>query len=254
MIMGWLAFFDGLVAVALAMAGVVAAHYGLTTPILGFALFAGGLLFAVLALIFCLIAMITMMVSPARRAALPRAVTGGALSLALVLPVVLLVITHPYPAINDITTDTKNPPEFVHAQEQAANQGRDLKYDAATYAAIQEATPAYKDLAPLKMEGSPDEVFKKAEIIVGEVPTWQITGSDPQTRQIEGIATSSLFRFKDDFVIQVRAAESGGSLIEMRSKSRDGKGDFGANYNRIQSFFRLIQGQPRGVTPPQTAS
>jgi uncharacterized protein (DUF1499 family) len=252
--MGWLAFFDGLVAAALAMAGGVAAHYGLTTPILGFALFAGGLLFAVLALIFCLIAMITMMVSPARRAALPRAVTGGALSLALVLPVVLLVITHPYPAINDITTDTKNPPQFVHAQEQAGNQGRDLKYDAATYAAIQEATPAYKDLAPLKMEGSPDEVFKKAEIIVGEVPTWQITSSDPQTRQIEGIATSSLFRFKDDFVIQVRAAEGGGSLIEMRSKSRDGKGDFGANYNRIQSFFRLIQGQPRGVTPPQTAS
>jgi uncharacterized protein (DUF1499 family) len=252
--MGWLAFFDGLVAVALAMAGIVAAHYGLTTPILGFALFAGGLLFAVLALIFCLIALITMMVSPSRRPALPRAVTGGALSLAVVLPVVLLVITHPYPAINDITTDTKNPPEFVHAQEQPGNHGRDMKYDAAAYAAIQEATLAYKDLAPLKMEGSPEEVFKKAEIIVGEVPTWQITNTDPQTRQIEGIATSSLFRFKDDFVIQVRPAEGGGSLIEMRSKSRDGKGDFGANYNRIQSFFRLIQGQPRGVTPPQTAS
>lgn len=253
MIMGWLAFFDGLVAVALALAGIVAAHYGMTMPIFGFALFAGGLLFALLALAFCLVALVTMMLSPARRPALPRALTGGALSLAIVLPVVLLVVTHPYPAINDITTDTEKSPEFVHAQEQAGNQGRDMKYDAAKYAAIQQATPAYKDLAPLKMDGSPDEVFKKAEIIVGEVPNWQITNSDPQTRQIEGVATSFLFRFKDDFVIQVRP-DGSGSQIEMRSKSRDGKGDFGANYNRIETFFRLVQGQPRGMTPPQPAS
>jgi uncharacterized protein (DUF1499 family) len=42
----------------------------------------------------------------------------------------------------------------------------------------------------------------------------------------------------DDFVIQVRPAPDGtGSLIEMRSKSRDGIGDFGVNYKRIRMFF-----------------
>ena len=62
------------------------------------------------------------------------------------------------------------------------------------------------------------------------------------------MATSTLFRFHDDFVIQVRpAAETDYSLVEMRSKSRDGKGDLGTNYNRIESFFRALEGPPRGV-------
>ncbi|HLW70752.1 MAG TPA: DUF1499 domain-containing protein [Candidatus Binataceae bacterium] len=248
--MAWLAFFDSMIAVALAMAGIAAAHYSLTKPFIGFQLFAGGLLFALLALVFTLIALGMMAFSPARRTAMPRAITGGILSLAILVPVVLVIVTHPYPAINDITTDTKNPPEFIHAQELPANQGRDLKYNAAAYAPVQEAASAYKDLAPLKLDGSPDDVFKKTEIIVGEAPVWQITYTDPQRRQLEGVATSWLFRFQDDFVIQVRPADGGGSLLEMRSKSRDGKGDFGANYNRIQSFFRLVQGQPRGVVAP----
>ncbi|MGH7878187.1 MAG: DUF1499 domain-containing protein, partial [Candidatus Binataceae bacterium] len=172
-----------------------------------------------------------------------------------VIPVVTLIVTHlRFPPINDITTDPKNPPEFVHAEELPANHARDLKYDAATYAAVQEAAPAYKNLAPLKMDGSPDDVFKKTEIIVGETPVWQITYTDPQNRQLEGVATSWLFRFQDDFVIQVRPAAGGGSFLEMRSKSRDGQGDFGANYNRIESFFRLVQGPPRGAVAPQPAT
>jgi len=43
------------------------------------------------------------------------------------------------------------------------------------------------------------------------------------------------------------AADSSDSLVEMRSKSHDGKGDLGANYNRIESFFKALQGPPRGV-------
>ena len=68
---------------------------------------------------------------------------------------------------------------------------------------------------------------------------WKITYEDPKTRTIEGVATTRLFHFQDDFVIQVRPA-SGGSEVEMRSKSRDGKGDVGANYKRITAFFRTL--------------
>jgi len=34
----------------------------------------------------------------------------------------------------------------------------------------------------------------------------------------------------------------GGSIVEMRSKSRDGKGDIGANAKRIESFFARLKG------------
>ncbi|HZY59493.1 MAG TPA: DUF1499 domain-containing protein, partial [Candidatus Binataceae bacterium] len=60
-------------------------------------------------------------------------------------------------------------------------------------------------------------------------------------RTIEGVAVTRLFHFRDDLIIQVRAAPSGGgSLVEMRSKSRDGVGDVGANYKRINGFFASL--------------
>jgi uncharacterized protein (DUF1499 family) len=244
MVLAWLALFDSLIAIALAIAGMCAAHFGYSTPFFGFILFVGGLFFAVLALFFAIIALLVMLFSPRRRSALPRAVIGGAFGLIVLAPVFVVVITHrQYPAINDITTDTKNPPEFVHAQELPANRGRSMKYDAATYAPVQENAAVYRNLGPLKLDLAPDDAYKKVEIIAGEVTDWQITSSDPAKRTIEGIATSPLFHFKDDFVIEVRPAEGGGSsLIEMRSKSRDGKGDLGVNYNRIESFFHLLRG------------
>ncbi len=65
-------------------------------------------------------------------------------------------------------------------------------------------------------------------------------------RKIEGVDTSWLFRFKDDFVIEVRPDGADGSLVHMRSKSRDGKGDVGANAKRIRAFFARVAEQPAG--------
>jgi uncharacterized protein (DUF1499 family) len=65
---------------------------------------------------------------------------------------------------------------------------------------------------------------------------WTITAERSADRALEGFATSKVFRFKDDFVVEVREA-NGGSVVHMRSKSRDGKGDIGANAARVQAFF-----------------
>jgi len=50
------------------------------------------------------------------------------------------------------------------------------------------------------------------------------------------VATSDLCRFHDDFAVRVRP-DDGGAVVDMRSKSRDGKGDLGANAERIRSFL-----------------
>ena len=77
---------------------------------------------------------------------------------------------------------------------------------------------------------------------IPSVPGWFIVYIDPATRTIEGVETSSLFRFRDDFVIQVRPGpDANSSLVEMRSRSRAGTGDFGVNYNRIREFFALLK-------------
>ncbi len=41
-------------------------------------------------------------------------------------------------------------------------------------------------------------------------------------------------------MIQIRPTPDGVSLIEMRSKSRDGIGDFGVNAKRIRRFFDRV--------------
>ncbi len=256
MILAWLALFDGIIALVLAIAGIVCAHFGvvppfnlhLSTALFGFYLFLFGFFFAVLAFLIGIIALLVTSIMPSRRAGRPRTIVGTILALIVIVPIFRIVwSTRKYPPINDITTDTKNPPAFEYAQTLPQNRSRDMSYKPAA-AAAQQAAPVYRDLAPVELPGSPDDVYKRVEIIAGEFPGWQVTYRDPAHHSVEGVATSTLFQFKDDFVIQVRpAGQNGETLVEMRSKSRDGKGDLGANYNRIQSFFRALQGPPRGV-------
>ena len=87
---------------------------------------------------------------------------------------------------------------------------------------------------------------------IPSVPGWFIVYIDPATRTIEGVETSYLFRFRDDFVIEVRPGpEPNSSLVEMRSRSRAGTGDFGVNYNRIREFFAMLKpGSDRGAAQP----
>ena len=77
--------------------------------------------------------------------------------------------------------------------------------------------------------------------LAATIPDWQITYVDPKTQTLEGVCTSHLFHFQDDFIIQVRPGPTGTSLVEMRSKSRDGTGDFGVNYKRIVMFLGKLQ-------------
>jgi len=256
MILAWLTLLDGILALGLAIVGMLCAHFGVVPPfgmhlsssLFGFSIVLLGFILAIFGFIIGVIALLVTFLMPSRHAGRVRAVIGTVLALIVVLPIIRIVrSTSQYPPINDITTNPKNPPSFVHAPTLPSNGGRDMSYKP-EMAAAQENAQVYQNLGPLTLPGTPDDVYKRVEIIAGEFPGWQITYRDPAKRTIEGVATSTIFQFKDDFVIQVEpAAQSSDSLIEMRSKSRDGKGDLGVNYNRIESFFRALQGPPRGV-------
>jgi hypothetical protein len=250
MILAWLCFFDGLVALAVMAAGVVGAHWGLTLPSLGFQVFVIGLLNAGFGLLLGLIAVPMALFSPARRPARVPAFLGSGISLVLIATTLAIVVPRlKYPPISDITTDTAHPPEFVHATQLPVNRGRDMSYKPAS-ARAQAAVPLYAGLAPLKLPDSPDDAFKRVQVVAGEIPSWQTTYNDPATRTLEGIATSKIFRFQDDFVVQVRPADGGGSLVEMRSRLRNPQQpDLGSSYERIVSFFDDLQHPPEPAAP-----
>jgi len=51
-----------------------------------------------------------------------------------------------------------------------------------------------------------------------------------------------IFRFVDDVSVRVRP-DTGGAKIDVRSKSRDGKGDIGTNARRIRTFLAKLAGK-----------
>ncbi len=113
-----------------------------------------------------------------------------------------------------------------------------MKYDKAKYAERQEASEGI--IAPLKERIEPAAAFARVLDVAQKAPNWKVTYSDPAKNTVEAVATSKLFHFQDDVIIQIRPSPDGESLIEMRSKSRDGIGDFGVNARRIRRFFDRI--------------
>ena len=211
--------------------GPFLAHFRIVPAIAGFGLFAlGGLL--------GIVTLVAGIVGAFRRgwgAAATSLGLGGLISAIFVL---VAIPGRRVPPINDITTDTANPPQFVKAGSLPANQGRDMAYPGTSFAEQQRA--GYPDLAPLTLSVPPDEAFQLVQAAAKQMPDWEVTRVDASARALEGIATSRLFRFQDDFVIEVRPHD-GGSVIEMRSKSRNGKGDVGANAARINSVFGKLK-------------
>ncbi len=245
MVLAWLAFYDGLLAVALVAAGIVAAHFGLTPPFKGFQIFLIGFFFAGIAIVLGLLGMLLTR-GEDRRSGQIRARIGTILGLLIAAPIIGVVLRHRAVPINDITTDTQNPPQFVAALKQRSECGEGLAYDP-KIAPIQAQN--YPALQPLTLDGTPDNIYKRVEILAGEIPNWTITRNDPAAHELEGVATSALFKFHDDFVIQVRPDGTNRSVVQMRSKSRCGVSDLGANYDRITSFFRILKTGPRMMPP-----
>ncbi len=57
----------------------------------------------------------------------------------------------------------------------------------------------------------------------------------------EAVEVTRIFRFVDDIVVRVRMSPGGnGSVVDVRSKSRDGRGDLGANAARIRAFAAAL--------------
>ena len=60
--------------------------------------------------------------------------------------------------------------------------------------------------------------------------------------RIEAVATTRWFGFKDDVVVRLTPA-AGGARVDVRSKSRVGRSDVGANAKRIERFLMLLTTQ-----------
>ena len=218
----------GAAAFALAAGAPAATSLGLVGPRAFFAFLLGGAL-GVAAL--CVgIAALWWTRPSAHRHGRGRAVLGIALG-GLVVAAVMAAAggARDLPRINDITTDVEDPPAFVHAPSLT---GAAMDYDAARFA--EPTRRAYADLATLRLPQSPAAAFARVESAARDLG-WEIAHRDPEAGTLEATDTSRIFRFVDDVVVRVRPAGEG-CEVDVRSRSRLGRGDMGANAARIRAL------------------
>lgn len=96
------------------------------------------------------------------------------------------------------------------------------------------ATPEYPDLRP-QVFAAPVPAVLEAAAAVARAEGWEITREDRDAAVLEAVATTPLMRFKDDVTITV-SRDGERTKVVVRSHSRIGKGDLGANAKRIRKF------------------
>ncbi|WP_104203859.1 DUF1499 domain-containing protein [Billgrantia saliphila] len=142
------------------------------------------------------------------------------------------------PPIHDITTDLENPPEFVAlaaAREAAPNA---VDYPGESFARRQRK--AYPDIQPRHFPLPLATVRAAAEAAVLDMG-WEIADINiDAVDTIEATATTTWFGFTDDVVIRL-TQESDGIRVDVRSASRLGRGDAGANAQRIRDYFEALE-------------
>jgi len=203
----------------------------------GLGMFVVAALLAGLGGIFCLVALFR------KRGSVGVVVAAAAGIAALAVPAAIVVDGGRYPPINDITTDTANPPTFDTITADMRGPGAaPLGYDPG-FAAIQ--ARGYPDLAPLTLPGTPADVHAKA-FLAAQKMGWTIVGGgiprggSLDSGRIEATDTVPWWGFKDDIVIRL-SPDGSGTKIDVRSKSRVGKGDLGVNAKRISDYLDALK-------------
>lgn len=154
----------------------------------------------------------------------------------LAIPVYSAVIYFDKPMINDVTTDPLNPPDMPAAQAQRPPMSNPVHYNDALIA-VQRI--AYPEIVPLRAALAPPDVHPIVLDLVEEMD-WQVIDAraphDGIAGRVEAAAHSLLFGFANDVVIRI-AYDGDRTVVDMRSRSRFGSHDLGANAKIIDSFL-----------------
>ena len=144
--------------------------------------------------------------------------------------------------LTDISTNTGSPPVF----SVGPRRGGDWNFSEKK---IERHEFAYPETTTFFAGGVPAENFP---IVLGvaEEKNWTIQIQRPDFYTFEATAETGIFRFKDDISVKMynsprcptpKHSRCSSTAIEVRSRSRIGKSDFGRNAARIENFRARIR-------------
>ena len=221
--------------IAVAALSILIVRSGLLEVVPALATFAAAIGCAGLAIVFALGAFVSIWRQGYR--GLGRALIGLFLGLAIIAyPAYQAYRATKLPAVGDITTDFVNPPRFdVLARLRPRGSSG---YPGEQAAALQHT--AYPEIVPLQVDLPARQVYDIAMKLVAKRKWLVVDARAPLgargTGTIEAVARTTLFGFREDVAIRVTPSRDG-SRVDMRSASRYGFNDFGANARRVRAML-----------------
>ena len=181
----------------------------------------------------------------ARKLALIPLIAAVMAGVAAMVPLKMKEAVAANPFIHDITTDFDDPPAIVTAANEARKNPPHYvgdepapRSELTTAEAQREAFP---DIKTLYTDKSVEDAAAIAASIVGDMNMKLLSnGAVGDDWVIEAAYTSLWFGFVDDFVVRIRA-EGDGAIVDVRSKSRVGGSDLGANAARVRAFMTKFE-------------
>jgi uncharacterized protein (DUF1499 family) len=154
----------------------------------------------------------------------------------VVVPLRLRAAAQALPPIHDVSTDLEDPPALDAVLPLRGEGANPARHGGPEVAAQQRA--AYPDVAPAYLDVAPGEAFERALAAARDMG-WEIVDARPERARIEATATTRWFGFRDDVVVRLRPSGPG-TRVDVRSVSRVGRGDAGANAARIREYLERL--------------
>ena len=228
-----------LAAFALAVAGIaiLLSRLGAIEPANAIVVFGAALILACLAALLSATAAVVIWRTGRRGAGL--AAFGLFLALALLAwPARLAIEAIALPAINDISTDLETPPSYMRSARALEARGGRMPPEASAEARQQQKA-AYSRVQPVLLDVEPAQAYQLA-LRLAKGRGWRIVDALPPSVRdgvghIDATDRSLFFGFVDDIAIRITPLVNQ-TRVDLRSASRFGRHDFGANARRIEAF------------------
>lgn len=87
---------------------------------------------------------------------------------------------------------------------------------------------------------SRETVWSAVQQLASTQPGWTVVSANPTEGELKAESRTRLLKFVDDVTLHVRPADGQRISVDMHSRSRVGKGDFGTNARRIGAFLAAL--------------
>lgn len=224
-------------ALAVALLAIVVVQSGFIDPVPGLITFVGSLVIAGFAMLLSFGAFIVIWNDGLK--GFGYALFALAVGVALIAyPAYLGARSYGKPPLNDISTDTDDPPRFEAIARLRPRTANPVAYPGAKAAELQQKM--YPDLEPLQLTATPQEAYDAALEVITRRKWLAIDTRSPlggrRDGRIEAVARTPIMGFRDDVVVRIRPS-SGGARVDVRSAARYGTYDFGTNARRVRALL-----------------